>query len=202
MTKLNFNVTAFWNKNKKIIIPIALLITLIIVLIIVIKKTRNRQIKFAQKFIGNEEISPNSGFKNPNFEKLMRSVSWVPGHEWCAYFMKMVFTNSLSPKHQEAARKIMNGSTQLTLANFEKDTSGLFRLSDSPKKGAMVIWRSKKDASRGHTGLVTSVNSDGSYTTIEGNSNQDGSPGKVARHTYSAYGAPSSLKLMKFIIPT
>ncbi len=195
------NIAEYWDRNKKIIIPIIIFIVLLIIMIIVIRKTRNRQISFAKRLIGNEETSGNQGFKNPTFENMMRSVGWIPGHEWCAYTMKLVFTNSLSPKHRELAKKLMNGSTQLTLANFENDDSGLFGLSDYPKKGAQVIWRSKKDPSRGHTGLVTKVYSDGGFETIEGNSNKDGSPGKVTTLKYGPGGAPASLKLMKFIYP-
>jgi len=182
--------------------PALFLTVLIIVLIIVLIKSKERTIRFAKLFLGMEETGDNQGFYSGKLENLMRSVGWKPGYQWCAFFMKMVWVNSLpTKKHREKAKKLMTGSTQLTLKNFQNDNSGLFKVVNRPKKGAMVIWRSKSDKSRGHTGLVKKVRLNGNYKTIEGNSNLGGSPGIITQIEYGANGAPRGLELMAFIIP-
>ncbi len=200
MKELNFN--EIYENNKNLIKPTIILIGLIIILVIVIIKTKDRAVRFAKKFLGQEEIGDNQGFYSQKFENLMRKAGWKPGYQWCAFFTKMVWQNSLRPKHKKAAQKIMTGSTQLNLKRFEKYGKGLFKLSDKPKKNALVIWQSKADASRGHTGIVTKVNKlTGTFETIEGNSNKGGSQGIVSKQIYSKNGSPKGMRFKAFIIP-
>ena len=96
----------------------------------------------------------------------------------------------------------MTGSTQINLARFDKYGKGYFKISNKPKKNALVIWQSKKDPARGHTGIITKVNIlDGSFETIEGNSNKGGSQGIVSKQKYSKGGSPAGMRLKGFIIP-
>ena len=203
MKKLNFSkVQTYYSENKSILIPIIIAVSLIVLLIIVYIKSKNRPVNFAKRFIGQEETGGNKGFLNSYFENLMEKAGWKPGNQWCAFFTKMVWMNTLKPKHRKAAQKIMTGSTQLNLARFEKYGKGFFKISDKPKKNALVIWQSLSDKSRGHTGIVTKVNNlTKDYKTIEGNSNKGGSPGIVAEHSYSKNGSPKGMKFKAFIIP-
>lgn len=201
MKKLNFNIDNFYNENKQIIIPIGILIILITVLTIVLLKMRNRAGIFAKRFIGTEEIGNNQGFFSYSFQNLMQKAGWKPGNQWCGFFAKMVYTNSLKPKHKELAKKIMNGSTQLTLKNFKNDNSGLFKVSDKPKKGGLVIWQSIKDNSRGHIGIINKTFKNKGFQTIEGNTNIGGSEGIVAKVNYAKNGSPKGLKVVAFINP-
>jgi len=201
MKKLNFNIDSFYNDNKKIIIPVGILIVLIVVLVIVLVKMKGRAVNFANRFVGVEEIGNNQGFFNPTFQKLLQNVGWKPGNQWCGFFAKMVYTNSLKPKHKELAKKLMNGSTQLTLKNFKNDKSGLFEISDKPKKGGLVIWQSLKDKTRGHIGVIAKTFRNKGFQTIEGNSNIGGSQGIVTRANYGKNGSPKGLKVVAYVNP-
>ena len=199
MKKLNFK---YYYENKKIINPLLVLAGLIVLLVVIYLKVKNRPSHFAKKFIGQEETGNNQGFFNKSFENLMYDAGWRPGYQWCAFFTKMIWQKTLKPKHRKIARKIMTGSTQINFERFKKYGKGYFKISQKPRKNALVIWQSKKDPSRGHTGLITKVNIlDGSFETIEGNSNKGGSQGIVSKQKYSKGGSPAGMRLKGFIIP-
>jgi hypothetical protein len=79
-------------------------------------------------------------------------------------------------KWQAQLDELMTPSTQTTWQNFENDTSGKFKLSDKPSKGAIVIWQLYTNGVpewKGHAGIVQNYD-DNNFYTIEGNTNSQG----------------------------
>ncbi len=90
-------------------------------------------------------------------------------HEaWCAMFVSWAFAQAGEPLPEIQGRK-----------GFAKVAEGFRwgraheRLSTSPRVGDIFLI--SHDGDRGHTGIVTAVNDDGTIATIEGNTNADGS---------------------------
>ncbi len=183
------------NKIKASLYGLAFILTVVLIIVIVRKKN---PVSTAKKFLGQEETSPNKGFKDKGFESLMKNAGWYVGAQWCAFFARLTWLKSLKGKRLEIANKLLSGSSQQTFLDFKNDSSGLFRVSQTPKVGSIVIWQSTKDSARGHAGIVKKVTANG-FETIEGNSNTDGSPGKVARLVHRFDKSPSGLKLRGFI---
>lgn len=166
-------------------------------------KKSNRIARRAKKYIGEEETFQNKSFLNKNFEDELKKIGWYQGAEWCSFFGKKIYLDTLRGKQKELASKLMSGSSQQTWQNFINDKSGFFVISNSPKKGALVIWQSKKDTTRGHVGIVTKYKN-GYFETVEGNTNTNGSQGIVSKKKYNLIEElkqNKNLKLLGFIIP-
>jgi len=174
-------------------------VAIIVFVVIIYFLSRNKISSTARRFLGQEETGSNKAFKSSRFEKLMKSAGWYSGAQWCAFFAKMVVLKSLSGQKKELAQKLLSGSTQMTWSNFKNDKSGLFKISDKPKKGAVIIWQSLNNSAKGHTGIVSKVTSKG-YEVIEGNSNYGGHSGIVKKLSYRFDENPKGLKLKGFII--
>lgn len=87
---------------------------------------------------------------------------------WCAMFVSWVFTRAGEPLPEIQGRK-----------GFAKVAEGFRwarahrRLAKTPRVGDIFLL--SHGGARGHTGIVTRVHDDGTVTTIEGNTNNDGS---------------------------
>jgi hypothetical protein len=148
------------------------------------KKLKSSPSGYAKQFVGEEETNANQAFKNKDFEAKMRGAGWYSGAQWCAFFVKMVFQNTLDAEGVLVAKNLISGSTQTTFSNFSDITNAYFEVSQTPKVDGIVIWQNVADKSTGHTGIVTSVSGD-TFKTIEGNSNANGSQGIVNEGSYS-----------------
>ena len=84
--------------------------------------------------------------------------------KWCASFVSWAFRNGLGS--DDAGKKALYGpysaSVQGLLDNFKAHNA----LVQDPQPGDVILWKS----GRSHTGIVQSVNSNGTITTVEGNS--------------------------------
>lgn len=175
------------------------IIVFIVVAIVIYRSSAKRRVlRKARSFVGQEETGSNKGFKNARFSALMQKAGWFKGAQWCAFFTRMVWLNALPNRYKTVAEKLLSGSSQQTYLNFKNDKSGLFQVSDRPKKGSIVVWQATRDATRGHVGIVTDV-SRNTFKTIEGNSNVGGHPGIVSRLEHSFTKSPDGLKLRGFI---
>jgi hypothetical protein len=130
---------------------------------------RRKSIAIAKAFIGQQELSGNTGFKSAEMQKLMSDVGWRSGDAWCVYFAKLVWfmsaPNFLKPKIKQA----ISGSSQQTWHNVNNDPA--FVVSRIPRPGDMVIWQNYKSGNpqwSGHAGIVQKVGIN-SFQTIEGN---------------------------------
>jgi hypothetical protein len=111
--------------------------------------------------------------KNPGTVRGYSKGAW---QSWCADFVSTAYekTGGSPWGHQSSVQGIMdwgkkNPGHWLSADAARKDPSLL-------KVGDAVIW---KQNGKSHTGLLTGVNKDGTYTTIEGNTSD-----KVAKRTH------------------
>lgn len=127
--------------------------------------------RIATSYIGQEEISGNKGFYDKSFENKMRDIGWKPGHAWCCYFQELVFKEAFEkqPDLWNKMERLFHGNTIRTYMNFS--LSRYFKVGQTPRPGALAVWR--YSVTRGHIGLVTSVNGN-QFTTIEGNTTRSG----------------------------
>jgi len=185
-------------KENKVATGVVVLL-LIVWIVSRLFSAKNKIVNKAAGFLGEEETKSNQGFKNPDFEKKMREIGWRPESEWCAFFARMVFLNVLTGKRREIADKLISGSTQTTYRNFENDTSGLFKVSQTPTKGSIIIWQSTSNSAKGHAGIVTGTFA-GGFETIEGNTYAETyNEGKVVRKKYEFSKPSKTLKIRGFI---
>lgn len=168
----------------------------------------------ALSYEGKREIKNNAGFVDKKMEAAMLERGWQRGQAWCAYFAELVW--SIAYEDFAAVRKTIDanfsGLAIQTFRNFKaheeklkrENRTPFFRTSTAPALGAVAIWLHGKGPS-GHAGIVVQVNRDGTFVTVEGNTNDDGSREgyEVARKTrrlnlpYTANG----LNLAGFILP-
>lgn len=126
-----------------------------------------KQIEIAKKYIGQKELPGNYFDEKSPLGKIIIEAGHKNGEAWCAYFAEAIFVETL--------RALFSASTVQTFHNFK---NAGYEISEVPRVGALVIWQRYKDGKptwQGHAGIVTKVNSDGSFISIEGNTNSKGS---------------------------
>ena len=119
-------------------------------------------INIAKKEIGTKEYPKNSNKVKYNTEYYGRAVSGS-AYPWCCAFVWWVF------KQAGASSLFFEGQKTAycpTLMNFYKKKG---QLSNIPKVGSLAFFQFDTDANPEHIGIVIKVNSDGTVTTIEGN---------------------------------
>jgi hypothetical protein len=171
-----------------------------------IKAWQDLLVNFANKWENVAEYGYNASFSNEVFQKMLEKVGWRSGESWCMYFAKAVHVETF-PKDVDKINKVLNGLTQGSFNNAKNDKSGTYKVitSGEPQKGDIAIWVHLDDASKGHAAIVTSLNSNNTFNTIEGNTNQAGSRegDKVLKKVRAlTYGKPmpnSTLALRGFI---
>ena len=138
-------------------------------------------LKFANSYVGQEEIKGNLGFKNPWFHKLMIGVGFQRTHPWCAYFTELCWkegykTNTKNDiEIQNILGKLFSASVMQTRNNFIKNGKVYgFELSKFPSPGALIIYQSATNKSFGHIGVVEKIFGEAIHT-IEGNTDINGS---------------------------
>lgn len=168
----------------------------------------------AESYIGKEEIRGNRGFIDRKMQADMEARGWQKGQAWCAYFAEMVWAQAYMG--QAAQLKIIenlfSGMAIVTFKQFAQHESALkqmkktpfFKTSQTPTVGAVVIWKLGNGPS-GHAGIVVKVNPNGTFETVEGNTNDDGSRegyevARKTRHLVEGFG-PKKLNLVGFILP-
>lgn len=142
----------------------------IIIIAFLIYWKRQKVVAYAKSFVGQDEISGNLGFEDPEFQKKMSEAGWRKGDSWCVFFAKMIWLNKYKAD-KELIDKLIVGNSQVTYDNVSKDTSGKFIVAETPKKGDIVIWAKVsggKPTGMGHAGIVKSVDGD-KFVSIEGN---------------------------------
>lgn len=126
-----------------------------------------KQIEIAKQYIGQKEKPGNDFDTDTPLGKILKEAGQKDGEAWCCYFQEAIFVETL--------RALFSASTVQTFYNFK---NAGYEIHDVPKVGTLVIWQSYKDGKpiwSGHAGLVTKVNADGSFVTIEGNTTEAGS---------------------------
>ena len=144
---------------------------LIFAILYFIREKKNQILARALIWKGVKETGTNAGFTNDIFQKMMKNVGWSSGSQWCAYFVKMVYIDAL-PQYKDDFNKVLSGRSQATFSNVENGKSKYLKaIKSGPcQPGDIVIWTNKNDSSRGHAGIVYSVNGN-NFVAIEGNTN-------------------------------
>jgi len=168
-------------------------------------RRQQRIVRYAKKFIGEEEFSGNMGFKDPKFDAKMREDGdFRDSQAWCMSFAKMIWINKFGKKYEDQLDQLITPSTQTSWQNFVEDGSGDFEVSKNPRPGAIVIWQNYVNGVgqwTGHAGIVQRANPD-YFETIEGNTNDEGNREgyEVAERTRKYnWGTANGLRLKGFI---
>ena len=156
----------------------------------------------AQLYVGQLEKQPNLGFQDPDFAKKMDAVGFYSGASWCGFFVMMVLfeTYADNPAVLAYLKQYCSPSTLTMWRNFRASPQVI--TGQIPKLGAVAIWQ-EGDGTSGHTGIVVDISADGTqYTTVEGNSNSNGSRNgfEVAqnKHTLGQPHSQFGLNLLGF----
>jgi hypothetical protein len=120
----------------------------------------NAIVAAAESQVGVTEQPPGSN-DGPQIATYRSAVAGAqPGEPWCAYFVSWAAAQAgepLGPNGQGL------GSVS-QIASWASSTGKLLPASATPAPGDLILFGGE------HVGIVESVNSDGSLTTIEGNS--------------------------------
>jgi hypothetical protein len=131
--------------------------------------------EIALTYVGQTELKNNSGFKDSTFQSRMQQTGWRSGLSWCAFTGELIYTEAYKGTTIERdVIRLFSGSATETFKNFDLDPS--WQTSTTvPVIGAIAVWRHGLSW-QGHLAIVTGVNiAAGTFETVEGNSNNDGS---------------------------
>jgi len=132
-------------------------------------------ILLAKQYVGKEETSNNSGFKDKVMEAdMIKYGAFQKGMPWCCCFARMIFMKSY-PEKESIYKTVLFPGTRQT---FDTLKAKGYSPVPVPFIGALVLWstyRSGIQQSTGHAGIVTDINTDGTFKTIEGNGSANGS---------------------------
>ncbi len=124
----------------------------------------------ALEFVTQREIPGNQGWEDQRFETLMKQTGWKVGEAWCAYFVELVLMTAGFTEHAG----VMSPSAVQSWRNCKQ--SELFKTSDTPKTGSLVIWQMQRNGKplwMGHAGIVVAVERN-IIVTVEGNTTSQG----------------------------
>lgn len=141
--------------------------------------TANDVLAVARGEIGVTEYPPGSNNVKYNTEYYGRQVYGDDAYPWCMVFVWWVF------KHAGASSLFFDGAKTASCPTYYRWASKTGRWYTSGyKPGDVVIFRFSSSG-YDHVGIVETANSDGSYTTIEGNTSltNDDNGGAVMRRT-------------------
>lgn len=156
----------------------------------------------AKGYIGQQEIQPNQGFKDPSFLAKMRARGWEAPQPWCGYFAKQCWVDGYesNPDLLAKVKSLSNGGALSTLENWKANSD---QVSKIPVPGAVIIFE-EGNGPNGHAGIVIAV-SGNIIMTIEGNTNNDGSREgyEVAQKTHDITKPfnPNGLNIVAYIHP-
>lgn len=140
-------------------------------------KTLQESIIFhAKSFVGQEEISGNMGFEDPDFDEKMREVGFQDTWAWCVLFCELCWKLAYKDHRKKTIVIIDKTFTAGAVRTF-KHFKEKGWTSKKPEIGSIAIWKKFKDGkgtSQGHAAIVEAFDDD-TITTIDGNSNEGGS---------------------------
>jgi len=132
----------------------------------------------ASRYVGNKELYGNKFIDDPkiigDLGELIKKAGQNDGEAWCAYFAEAMFAEAY-PEKVLWLRKYFSASAVKTHEAFVKAGIQSHMI---PKAGdLMIMQRYEKGLKswQGHAGIVEKVNADGSWISIEGNTNNGGS---------------------------
>lgn len=156
----------------------------------------------AARYIGQRELAGNVFKEDTELGKKLHAAGQKDGDPWCALFGEVCAKESMPDRFEEWDR-LFSASAVQTFKNFEK--AG-FTISKEAVLGSVVVWQKYLNGAadwRGHLGIVSKVNNDNTFRSIEGNTNSAGSREgvEVAERPHRlAYDVQTGLRLMGFIV--
>lgn len=157
-------------------------------------------ILLASQYLGKKEKPGNSGFEDSKFQSDMTKFgAWQVGFPWCACFLRMIYIKAY-PEKATSYKKMISPSTRQTFDNLMGFGYTCFQ---KPSVGSVVIWANYRSGIKqltGHIGIVTEVLEDGTFKTIEGNTNNFGSRNgdRVAEQTRGFRVTHNGLNILGF----
>lgn len=165
-------------------------------------KLADKVVEIARGYIGETELPSNGGWKDIAFQHKMEAVGWHKGEAWCCYTTELIWKEAfkaLGHPLYAYLDKLFSGSTIATAANFK--ASPHFKTGQTPRKGAVAIYREGLGGWTGHAVIVEEVipNSN-AYKSIEGNTNKDGGrEGIEVAQRKRFYGLPPTNKGLNLV---
>jgi len=136
-------------------------------------------VELAAKYIGQQEITGNMGFKDEEFNRKMEAVGHNDGEAWCAYFCELVWKEAYQLWDATLFSRLdnlFNGSALTSFRQFQKTND--FIVTTKPTKGSLAVWQKYKDGKAGWSGHIAIVESFNigrrQLNTIDGNTNDRG----------------------------
>ena len=123
-----------------------------------------RALHVAATKVGVQE-SPRGSNSGPWVDKFLKSVDLGPGYPWCAAFAEWCYEEAGCPE-----RTLPDSGLVADWKRYGKARGWLMK---SPSRGRLFIIDNGDGT--GHIGFITGVLPDGSFSTIEGNTNPGGS---------------------------
>ncbi|HET6917283.1 MAG TPA: CHAP domain-containing protein [Acidimicrobiales bacterium] len=127
----------------------------------------DRVIRTARGEVGYHEGRTDGHWDNKEkYAAEVPTLAWVNagGYAWCAVFVCWCF-------NKVGALDLIPGGATASVAHFRDSAKAAGRFSEYPARGAIILYGQNGDA---HTGIVVDYD-DTTVTTIEGNTNTDGS---------------------------
>ncbi|NJK69335.1 MAG: alpha/beta fold hydrolase [Microcoleus sp. SU_5_3] len=114
----------------------------------------------ARSYIGVREQGGDN--RGRQVEEFQRAIGGAAAEAWCMSFAQ--YCIKAAESETQANSQVTQSEHCLTVWNGSPSQLR----SSRPEPGSLVIWR-HGNSSKGHVGIVEAVNSDGTFTTIEGN---------------------------------
>lgn len=149
-----------------------------------------RVLEIAAGQLGVREDPPGSN-RGPEVDVYLRAVGLNPsaGHyPWCAAFVGWCIEEAANELHLPLLFRRSASCQRLTELNYQLDLPG-------PQSGSVFVHLNPNHT--GHAGFVTVAHPDGSFESIEGNTDAAGgrTGGQVMRHTRAASYAATFLRI-------
>lgn len=127
----------------------------------------------AKGYIGQEEIQPNLGFKDPVFNAKMIAVGFYRSASWCGFFVMLVLFEAYADALDilKYLKRYCSPSTHQMWLNFKASKEVI--TGHIPKPGAVCFW-AEGDGTNGHVGICNWSDGVKYFTCDEGNTNGAG----------------------------
>jgi lysozyme len=155
---------------------------------------KQKMLDTARSYIGAHEQGGDN--RGPQVEKFQNVMNGAAGENWCMSFAQYCVKAAETATNQKS-RIARSESCMQVWNNSPRELRR-----SQPEPGSLVIWQ-RNNSSSGHVGIVEKVNSDGTFTTIEGNTSSSGGVKRngegVYRKTRSMKGGMGDLHLRGFL---
>ena len=137
-----------------------------------------KTVQVAQQELARGVHETNGNNDSPDIRRYKHGAA--NGAQWCAYFTSYCCEQAGHKPFSYTGSSQQIKNEAIRAGHYAQKNTGY-----TPKPGDLAIWT--KTASTGHVGIVESVNPDGSFSTIEGNSSD-----RVKRNHYASQSSVGS----------